>query len=228
MMAMMADNDDKFLPKYQQGENDCGYWSLRIASEITLGKPMTKAQGKKFKSYLSLCAKQGVNLFLSTVQFNKYFSEMHIYFNMKECYGIGKHEEYITTDDVKACLKLNKVVVCNIQNIDFHKNTLIKAEGKGQSGHSICIYGSSENALICRDSNVYRRSNDKTISIALLDEGHAKVKNAKTLELRLKAMRTETHITEMFVVDTEPLEPPVVRRRSKRHKPIGERHTKKK
>ena len=37
------------LPCYQQGDNDCGYYCLRIAAEITLKRKMTSDEAKVFR-----------------------------------------------------------------------------------------------------------------------------------------------------------------------------------
>lgn len=189
------------LPCYQQGDNDCGYYCLRIAAEITLKRKMTSDEAKVFRKFKGLCAQVGSQLELSTSRFSSFFPDIGVYFNRYEAY-VEEPGEYISPDTIKSILDQGKMVVVNIQNMDFRRNTLVRCKGGG--GHNICCMGYDTRNFIFQDSNRYSNSCTKTMSIQTLQKGYEAILTAgEDLEKRLKAMKTATHVTEMFVADTE-------------------------
>jgi hypothetical protein len=204
-------------PCYQQGESDCGYYCLRIAAEITLQRKFNADERKAFTKFKGLCAKVGTSLDLSTQRFVSYFPDMGVYFNEKNAYS---QDEHISLDLVRACLDMGKVVVLNITNMDFKGNKLVRSKSQGMNnGHNICCVGYDDTHLIFQDSNKYRKSCRKTMSLDLLQEGYEEMIAAGgDLDRRLKVMHRATYITEMYVADTEEKTPPRKTRRSRRRR----------
>lgn len=205
------------FPCYQQGDNDCGYYCLRIAAEITRKQQMTTTEIKIFNKFKKLCAQVGSQLELSTARFSSYFPNFGVYFNKYEPYLSGEPGEYISPDEIKSILDQDKVVVLNIQNMDFKKKTLIRCKGGG--GHNICCIGYDDKNFNFQDSNTYGNSCTKTMAIRTLQTGYETLLGAgDDLEKRLKAMKVATHVAEIYVADTEEKEASTRRRRSRRHK----------
>ena len=205
------------LPCYQQGVNDCGYYCLRIAAEITRKRKMTTTEEKTFDKFKGTCAKKGSQLELSTSRFSSYFPNFGVYFNTYESYLSSDPGEYISPDEIKSILDQGKVVVLNIQNMDFKKKTLIRCKGGG--GHNICCIGYDDKKFIFQDSNKYGNSCTKTMAIDVLQTGYETLVGAKgDLEKRLEAMKVATHVAEIYVADTEQSQTESKRRRSKRRR----------
>lgn len=205
------------LPCYQQGENDCGYYCLRIAAEITRKQKMTTTEIKTFNKFKNLCAQVGSQLELSTARFSRFFPKFGVFFNKYESYLSSEPGEYISPDEIKFILDQGKVVVLNIQNMDFKKKTLIRCQGGG--GHNICCIGYDTKNFIFQDSNQYGNSCTKTMAIRTLQTGYETLLGAgDDLEKRLKAMKVATHVAEIYVADTEEKQASTRRRRSRRHK----------
>ena len=178
---------------------------------------MTDTETKTFNKFKGMCAQVGSQLELSTARFSSYFPNFGVYFNTYESYLPNEPGEYISPDEIKSILDQGKVVVLNIQNMDFKKNTLIRCQGGG--GHNICCIGHDSGNFIFQDSNTYRNSCTKTMSIETLQSGYNTLLGAKgDLEKRLKAMKVATHVAEIYVADTEEKEASTRRRRSRRHK----------
>lgn len=205
------------LPCYQQGDNDCGYYCLRIAAEITRKREMSKKEIQVFVKFKGMCAKKGSQLELSTSRFSSYFPNFGVYFNTYESYLSSDPGEYISPDEIKSILDQGKVVVLNIQNMKFKKKTLIRCQGGG--GHNICCIGYDARNFIFQDSNTYRNLYTKTMAIRTLQTGYETLLGAgDDLEKRLKAMNVATHVAEIYVADTEQRQTVSIRRRSKRRR----------
>ena len=141
---------------------------------------MSGVELKSFRKFKNLCAQVGSTLEISTSRWSSFFPEFGAYFNNYAAYLSEPPGEYISPTEIKAILDQDKVVVINIQNIDFQKKTLVRCEGGG--GHNICCIGYDENNLIFQDSNrlVAALSNSnscgnlwtKTISIRTLQTGY--------------------------------------------------------
>ena len=182
---------------YQQGPNDCGYYSLRIAAEIALGRKFNASEVKDFKdNFLSLCLMSGERLEKSTEEFSQVFKGMGVYFATEEAV------EYSPATVIEKLDAGEKVLVLNIQNMDFRGKRLVK----GRYGHNICCVGHSDGKLIFADSN---RPCRKTMDISILQGGYeaiqTSVANASdVLDARNRVMRTHpTHISEVFWVTKE-------------------------
>lgn len=196
---------------YQQGDNDCGYYCLRIAAEMALGRKFNADEVSVFKHhFLPLCLMSGERLEKSTQEFAELFPEMGIYFVTKEA------NEYSPEAVVEKLDAGEKVVVLNIQNMDFRGQRFVK----GRYGHNVCCIGHENGRLIFADSN---RPCRKTMDISLLQAGYDAIKAtdnaADLLDARQRVMRTHpTHISEMFWVTKEAALKMVTVRRSKRRR----------
>lgn len=178
---------------------------------------MSAPEIKVFKKFKNKCAQVGSQLELSTARFSDYFPNFGVYFNKYEPYLSGESGEYISPDEIKSILDQGKVVVLNIQNMDFKEKTLIRS--KGGDGHNICCIGYDARNFIFQDSNKCENSCTKTMAIRTLQTGYETLLGAgDDLEKRLKAMKVATHVAEIYVADTEEKEASTRRRRSRRHK----------
>lgn len=196
---------------YQQGDNNCGYYCLRIAAEMALGRKFNSAETSVFRDeFLSLCLMSGERLEKSTQEFAELFPDMGVYFVTKEA------TEYSPEDVVEKLDAGEKVLVLNIQNMDFKRNKFIK----GPYGHNVCCIGHDDGKLIFADSN---RPCRKTMDMSILQAGYDAIKAtdgaADLLDARQKVMRKHpTHISEMFWVTKEAALKMVTLRRSGRRR----------
>ena len=178
---------------YQQGENDCGYYCLRIAAEMAIGRKFNRDEVKVFKEhFLPLCLTSGERLEKSTQEFAQLYPDMGIYFVTQEC------NEYSPQAVVEKLDAGEKVVILNIQNMKFSGQRFVK----GRCGHNVCCIGHKNGRLIFADSN---RPCRKTMDISLLQAGYDAIKATEgasdLLDARQRVMRTHpTHISEMFWV----------------------------
>ena len=213
----MAQVKQFVYPCYQQGLNDCGYYCLRVAAEITLKRKFNKNETSIFRDFKGQCAETGAQLALSTARFASYFPDIGVHFNELSSYvSSAATEEYISPDAIKQCLDQGHVVVLNIQNIAFRGKTLVRSKGR-DNGHNICCVGYDDSNFIFQDSNKSSKSCKKTMRIQTLQTGYEQlVKAGEDLEKRLKAMFAATHVTEMYVADTENKQPTLRVRRSRR------------
>lgn len=204
-----------FLPCYQQGASDCGYWSLRIAAEISMHRRFTKEESKMFTQFKRQCAKAGSCLSLSTVRFSSSFPDIGVHFNPISAYG-GVDDEFISPATIRSMLDKGFVVVLNIQHVKFKADTLVPAPK--EDGHNICCYGYDDEHLIFQDSNKYRNKCRKKMRLEYLQKGYnTLVEAGEDLEARFKVMREETYVTEMYVADTLKREEPLRKRRLRSH-----------
>lgn len=196
---------------YQQGDNDCGYYCLRIAAEMALGRKFNSSEIGIFKEhFLPLCLMSGERLEKSTQEFAELFPDMGIYFVTQEA------NEYSPATVVEKLDAGEKVLVLNIQNMDFRGQRFVK----GRYGHNVCCIGHDNGKLIFADSN---RPCRKTMDISLLQAGYDAIKAtdgaADLLDARQRVMRTRpTHISEMFWVTKEAALKMVTVRRSRRRR----------
>ena len=182
---------------------------------------MEGAETKAFNAFKKTCALDGSRLELSTWKFAKSFPDFGVYFNHYEAYLSVEPGEYISPSYIKAILDQGKVVVLNIQNVALKKKTLIPCDGG--AGHNICCvsYDPVEDEFIFQDSNKYGNSCQKTMDAAELQVGYETLLGAgDDLEKRLACMKNATHVSEMYVADTEEhvVAAPTRRRRSSRRK----------
>lgn len=197
---------------YQQGQNDCGYYSLRIAAEIALGRKFNASEVKDFTdNFLSLCLMSGERLEKSTEEFGHVFKDTGVYFTTEEA------DEYSPDTVIEKLDAGEKVLVLNIQNMDFRGKKLVK----GRYGHNICCVGHSDGKLIFADSN---RPCRKTMDISILRDGYEAIRasvvdTSDVLDARNRVMRTHpTHISEVFWVTNERPTPAKRLRRSGRRR----------
>lgn len=196
---------------YQQGENDCGYYCLRIAAEIALGRKFNADEIKIFKNhFLPLCLMSGERLEKSTQEFAELFPNMGVYFITEDA------NEFSPQKVVEKLDAGEKVLILNIQNMNFRGQTFVK----GRYGHNVCCIGHKDGKLIFADSN---RPCRKTMDISLLQTGYDAINVANDaadlLDARQKVMRTHpTHISEMFWVSSQATLKVVNVRRSKRRR----------
>ena len=202
---------------YLNGESNCGYFCLRIAAEIVLGRKFTKGKKGKDgeqevfeKQFLGLCLKSGQRISESSAQFNATFPEIDVYFQTEEA------TEYSPEAVVAKLDAGEKVLVLNIQNMNFRGNKLVK----GRFGHNICCVGHKDGKLIFKDSNKYRGKCRKTMDISILQTGYDALKDAKDIDTRARALRQNpTHISEMFWTTREkPVRPTMIRKSRRRRK----------
>jgi hypothetical protein len=191
---------------YQQGDNDCGYFCLRIAAEITIGRKFDAAERRVFsEQFLSLCLMSGERLEKSTEEFNQTFSS-DTFPELGTVYFATKEATVFSPQDVIEKLdEGQQVVVLNIQNMDFRSKTFVS----GRYGHNVCCIGHDNGKLIFADSNRVSGSCRKTMAIEILQEGYDRILNATKnaddlLDAQKKVMRTHpTHISEMYWVTRE-------------------------
>tara|TARA_B110000008_G_scaffold256723_1_gene274346 strand:+ start:2555 stop:3226 length:672 start_codon:yes stop_codon:yes gene_type:complete len=199
---------------YQQGDNDCGYYSLRIAAEVALGRKFNSAETKIFReNFLSLCLMSGERLEKSTEEFVALFPEMGVYFATEEA------TEYSPETIIDKLDAGEQVLVLNIQNMSFRGRSFIR----GRYGHNVCCVGHKDGKLVFADSNRQSGSCRKTMDISILQSGYDSIKSAVAnspdeLEARTKVMRTHpTHISEVYWVTRDrPLKKVRKLRRSRR------------
>lgn len=196
---------------YQNGDSNCGYFCLRIAAEIILGRKFNKTERTTFTDeFLGLCLVSGQRISESSTQFNATFPEIDVYFETEEA------TEYSPEAVVAKLDAGEQVLVLNIQNMNFRGNKLIK----GRFGHNICCVGHRDGKLIFKDSNKYRGKCEKTMDISILQAGYDALKDAKDIDTRARALRQHpTHISEMFWTTREkPVRRTTVRRSRRRRK----------
>lgn len=199
-----------FLPCYQQGASDCGYWCLRIAAEISMQRRFTREEAKTFTQFKRQCAKAGSCLSLSTLRFSAAFPDIGVHFNPVCAYGVD--EEFISPVTIQSMLDKGHVVVLNIQHVALKARTLVPASK--EDGHNICCYSYDNEHFIFQDSNKYRKKCGKTMRIEDLQHGYDQLVDAgEDMEARFKVMRAATHVTEMYVVDAVRREEPLRKRR---------------
>ena len=204
---------------YQQGDNDCGYFCLRIAAEITLGRKFDAAERRIFsKQFLSLCLMSGERLEKSTEEFNQTFSP-DLFPELGTVYFAAKEATVFSPQDVIEKLdEGQQVVILNIQNMDFQSKTFVS----GRYGHNVCCVGHDNGKLIFADSNRVSGSCRKTMDIEILQEGYDRIVEATKdagdlLDAQTKVMRKHpTHISEMYWVTREQQIKPRRLRRSRR------------
>ena len=157
-------------PCYQQDGDTCGYWCTRIAVEILLGRKFEGDELNRFKTYKSMCAKEGVTLFTSCVNFQSYFPELAVKFDNVES-EVGK---FSSKNIIEQLDKPNTVCLLNMQNMDFEGKSF--KESKGGGGHNVCCYGYNDTNFLIQDSNQYKvnRVNkcEKTLARTLVDTGY--------------------------------------------------------
>jgi|TARA_B100000767_G_C19645993_1_gene484631 hypothetical protein len=202
---------------YQQGESDCGYYSLRIAAEIALKRRFDSEEDQTFRQeFLNMCLVSGQRLEFSVMHFAEQFPDMSVYFTTE-----ADVPEFSPTTVIEKLDAGCKAVVLNIQNMDFAGNRLTR----GRYGHNICCVGHGKGKLIFADSNRNRGSCRKTMDIELLQKGFEDIQNviqhsSDEHEARQKLERRTrpTRIVEMFWVnDTLPCKK-IHLRRSRRKK----------
>ena len=196
-----------------------GYYCLRVAAELTRGREFNPSEKKIFKNrFVKQCADVGATLHLTTVRFRKEFPNIGVFFNPKESYGMM--DEFITPANIKKLLDMGKKVVLNIQNIKIGKTL----QGNGSDGHNICCVGYTDTHFIFQDSNKWGRRKHGLnpclvkMKISVLQDGYKKLHEAKDLDERIRIMRKTTHVTEMYVADTEEKVPQFQQRRSSRRR----------
>ena len=195
---------------YQQGENDCGYYCLRIAAETVVGRKFNEKERRVFRrDFLSLCLMSGERLEKSTEEFGQVFPDMGVYFTTEQA------NEYSPASVVEKLDAGEKVLVLNIQNMTFSGATFVR----GRYGHNVCCIGHKNGKLIFADSN---RPCRKTMDISLLQTGYEALKATEgaddVLDARKTVLRTHpTHISEMFwVTKQRPAKKARVRRGTRR------------
>lgn len=152
------------------------------------------------------------------MRFRKEFPNIGVFFNPKESYGMM--DEFITPANIKKLLDMGKKVVLNIQNIKIGKTL----QGNGSDGHNICCVGYTDTHFIFQDSNKWGRRKHGLnpclvkMKISVLQDGYKKLHEAKDLDERIRIMRKTTHVTEMYVADTEEKVPQFQQRRSSRRR----------
>tara|TARA_B110001450_G_scaffold255030_1_gene281607 strand:- start:310 stop:954 length:645 start_codon:yes stop_codon:yes gene_type:complete len=195
---------------YQNGESNCGYFCLRIAAEIVLGRTFDQAERTTFTNeFLGMCLVSGQRISESSAQFNEKFPEIDVYFKTEEA------NEYSPEAVVTKLDAGHQVLVLNIQNMNFRGNKLVK----GRFGHNICCVGHEDGKLIFKDSNKYHGKCKKTMAISILQAGYDALKDAKDIDTRARALRQHpTHISEMFWTTREkPVRSTTIRRSRRRH-----------
>ena len=177
--------------------NDCGYYSLRIAAEVALGRKFNTAETKVFReNFLSLCLMSGERLEKSTEEFVELFPDMGVYFETEEA---TEYSPQMVVDKLDAG---EKVLVLNIQNMNFRGRTFVR----GRYGHNVCCIGHKDGKLIFADSNRQSGSCRKTMDISILQKGYDAIVSAVSnssdeLDARSKVMRSHpTHISEVYWV----------------------------
>lgn len=196
-----------FLPNYQQGSSDCGYWSLRVSAEVTLGRRFTPDETKAFGKFKRMCAKSGSCLALSSTRFAAFFPDMGVHFNEMSAYG-DSDAEYTSPEAIRACLDRGCVVVLNVQHVKFLGATLIPG-GPREDGHNVCCVGHGEDehgeeVFVLQDTNKYRGSFRKTLKVSTVRAGYDRlVASGADLETRRRTMLRETYVSEAYVCDTE-------------------------
>lgn len=202
------------LPCYQQTGLNCTYYSVIVAAIISRKCHMTPDEKKKFTQYKNMCAKDGSMLRLSTVRFDQYFPRFGVYFNSRKAY-INNDDEFISPNEIKSILDLGKVIILNIQNMEFDGREI--KHKVSSCGHSICCVGYDSTRLIFRDSNKYSNSFRKTLDIDALQKGYEVLLEAGyDLEKREMAWKRELYIAEMFIADNTKRHVPRKLRRSNR------------
>ena len=198
---------DDYIPNYQQGESECSYFCLRIASELTLKREFDEEENKGFDAFKAMCAKDGATLDLSRARFAKSFPDIGVFFNKMSAYS--SEDEFVNPDAIKKVLDDGKIVVMGIQKMDFRGKKIIR----GKDGHSICCVGYDDENFIFHDSNKCGKSCKKTMAIDFLKTGYDNLKDAGgDLSERLKLMKLETYVNDLYVVDVQEKEPELKRR----------------
>jgi len=216
-------------PCYQQKGDTCGYWCTRIAVEILLKRKFNKAEEEQFEKYKSMCSKEGVTLFKSCLQFQKYFPqeyfpELEVNFDNVES-EVGK---FSSDHIIEQLDKPNTVCLLNMQNMDF-KGKTFKECSKG-GGHNVCCYGYNNTNFLIQDSNQYKvkRVNkcEKTLARTLVDTGYNQYFDAangdpyETLGKVKTLNQSVFHVSEVVAVYLgKPRKQPQVVRTSSRLKP---------
>ena len=192
---------------YTNGNSNCGYFCLRIATEFVLGREFTKSEKDVFENtFLNMCLSTGQVIAISSQHFSETFPEIDVYFQTDEA------TEYSPEEVVSKLDAGEKVLILNIQNMDFQRKKLVK----GTYGHNICCVGHKDGKLIFKDSNKYHGTCIKTMDISTLQAGYDALKNAKDIDTRKRVLRQQpTHISEMFWTTREKTVEPL--RRSQRN-----------
>jgi hypothetical protein len=197
-----------FLPCYQQDGDTCGYWCTRIAVEMLLKRKFQGDELNRFKTYKSMCSKEGVTLFKSCLQFQKYFPQLEVNFDNVES-QVGK---FSSDHIIEQLDQPNTVCLLNMQNMDF-KGKTFKECSKG-GGHNVCCYGYNDTNFLIQDSNQYpvsRKNNkpiykcEKTLARTLVDTGYNQYVDAardlyKNLEILEKLNKSVFHVSEVVAV----------------------------
>ena len=199
-------------PNYQQGSSDCGYWSLRVAAEITLERKFSRDEIARFGQFKGMCAKSGSCLALSSARFEALFPDTGVHFNEASAY-CDTDDEYVSPESIRACLDQGRVVVLNVQHVKFRGASLIPG-GPKEDGHNVCCVGygeeKGEEVFVLQDTNRYRGSCRETLAVSTVRSGYDRLVAAGVdLETRRKAMLRETYVSEMYVADTEVRDPPL-------------------
>jgi len=196
--------------QYKNGDSNCGYFCLRIAAEIVLGREFSDSEKKTFEDvFLDMCLISGQRISVSSAQFSATFPEIDVYFQTDEA------TEYSPDAVIEKLDAGEQVLILNIQNMNFRGNELIK----GRFGHNICCVGHKDGKLIFKDSNKFHGRCRKTMDISILHDGYDDLKDAKDIDTRTRALRQHpTHISEMFWTTRDQTVKCTPVRRSGRHK----------
>jgi hypothetical protein len=212
-------------PCYRQGENTCGYWSVRTAVEWVLGRQFDREEKRVFQTFKDECHSSGSMLDYSTGRFRDHFPHLARYIEFRRVpplQAAGRRttrrrgnvasdndKVFVTIDDIREGLSVpGAVLLLNVQNMDFEANKVVHNPGRGGDAHAICCTAIDEgkDRLILQDTNTHRRSCVKYLHLSKLREGMAEIEAATgDLERIGRAQRKAFHIAEMYVVrNTQP------------------------